>query len=97
MTVEEIFDLTWIDPRFPPPDRGHCEGRADYRQICAHDGTSPGGEGDGILRPALAKLWKTTEQEIRERRFRDGVLPVYKLVDTCAAEFEAYTPYYYST
>jgi carbamoyl-phosphate synthase large subunit len=45
----------------------------------------------------LGELWKCSEQEIRQWRFRDNVLPVYKLVDTCAAEFEAYTPYYYST
>jgi carbamoyl-phosphate synthase large subunit len=34
---------------------------------------------------------------VRARRKELGVLPTYKLVDTCAAEFEAYTPYYYST
>jgi carbamoyl-phosphate synthase large subunit len=45
----------------------------------------------------LAQLWKTTEDEIRKPRFDRGILPVYKLVDTCAAEFEAITPYYYST
>src|SRR5262249_51185110 len=38
-----------------------------------------------------------TEMEIRRLRKELGVVPVYKLVDTCAAEFEAYTPYYYST
>ena len=45
----------------------------------------------------LAEIWKTDEQTIRNYRFEKGILPVYKLVDTCAAEFEAYTPYYYST
>src|SRR5207302_1664948 len=35
--------------------------------------------------------------EIRTKRQSSGVLPTYRLVDTCAAEFEAYTPYYYST
>jgi carbamoyl-phosphate synthase large subunit len=37
------------------------------------------------------------ENEIRQRRISAGVIPTYRLVDTCAAEFEAYTPYYYST
>src|SRR3989338_7195450 len=37
------------------------------------------------------------EDKIRELRKQKGIEPVYKLVDTCAAEFEAYTPYYYST
>jgi carbamoyl-phosphate synthase large subunit len=45
----------------------------------------------------IAQLRKSTEQEIRKLRLSLGVKPVYKLVDTCAAEFEAYTPYYYST
>src|SRR5262249_24353146 len=42
-------------------------------------------------------LWGTSEREVRRARKELGVLPVYKCVDTCAAEFEAYTPYYYST
>ena len=45
----------------------------------------------------LAKIFDTNEQNIREIRSSKGIRPVYKLVDTCAAEFEAYTPYYYST
>jgi len=45
----------------------------------------------------LATLFGTDEQAIREIRGSKGIGPVYKLVDTCAAEFEAYTPYYYST
>ena len=45
----------------------------------------------------IAFATKTTEDEVREYRKKLGIIPVYKLVDTCAAEFEAYTPYYYST
>ncbi|MBW1887843.1 MAG: carbamoyl-phosphate synthase large subunit, partial [Deltaproteobacteria bacterium] len=45
----------------------------------------------------LATLFRTDEQGIRDVRYKKGIEPVYKLVDTCAAEFEAYTPYYYST
>jgi len=45
----------------------------------------------------LAIAMGTTENEIRTQRISAGVLPTYRLVDTCAAEFEAYTPYYYST
>src|SRR4029450_5622993 len=39
----------------------------------------------------------TSEMDVRERRKSLGIVPTYKSVDTCAAEFEAYTPYYYST
>ncbi len=45
----------------------------------------------------LAKIFDTTEDKVRSLRKKMGIKPVFKLVDTCAAEFEAYTPYYYST
>jgi carbamoyl-phosphate synthase large subunit len=45
----------------------------------------------------IAHLTGKTEEEIRAERKRIGLVPSYRLVDTCAAEFEAYTPYYYST
>ncbi len=45
----------------------------------------------------LAHIWQTDESTIRQLRKSFGILPVYKTVDTCAAEFEAETPYFYST
>jgi carbamoyl-phosphate synthase large subunit len=45
----------------------------------------------------LAVANGTSESEIRSKRKAEGITPTYRLVDTCAAEFEAYTPYYYST
>src|SRR5207247_3995271 len=45
----------------------------------------------------IAHLTGQTEEAVRAERKRLGLLPSYRLVDTCAAEFEAYTPYYYST
>lgn len=45
----------------------------------------------------IAHLTRTTEDAVRARRKELGLVPSYRLVDTCAAEFEAYTPYYYST
>ena len=45
----------------------------------------------------IACLTKSTENEIRAKRLAIGLEPSYRLVDTCAAEFEAYTPYYYSS
>jgi carbamoyl-phosphate synthase large subunit len=45
----------------------------------------------------LAHLWGSTEAKVRQLRERWGIEPVFKTVDTCAAEFEAYTPYHYST
>lgn len=51
----------------------------------------------GFSDKQLANIFKTTEKKIRDFRFENGIIPVYKTVDTCAAEFEASTPYHYST
>ncbi len=51
------------------------------------------GFGDG----QLGRLLGASEEDVRARRARAGIIPAFKAVDTCAAEFEAYTPYYYST
>ena len=45
----------------------------------------------------LALWWDSSELEVRNRRKKLGIVATFKQVDTCAAEFEAYTPYYYST
>ncbi len=45
----------------------------------------------------LAKLWGTNEEAVREKRKSFGIKPAVKVVDTCAGEFKAYTPYYYSS
>src|SRR5438309_688421 len=45
----------------------------------------------------LAQIWRTTSASVRLQRARYGVTPVFKRVDTCAAEFESFTPYLYST
>jgi len=45
----------------------------------------------------LAKLWNTSEDEVRKKRKELGVNPAVKVVDTCAGEFKAYTPYYYTS
>ncbi|CAG9619777.1 carbamoyl-phosphate synthase large subunit [Sutcliffiella rhizosphaerae] len=51
----------------------------------------------GFSDKTIAKLWDTTERELYHIRLQHGIAPVYKMVDTCAAEFESSTPYYYGT
>ena len=51
------------------------------------------GFADVTIAGYIGKTW----QEVREMRKGWGIIPTYKMVDTCAAEFEAATPYYYST
>ncbi|MDI6776722.1 MAG: carbamoyl-phosphate synthase large subunit [Syntrophales bacterium] len=97
MDIEEIACLTQIDPWFLSQLRELVEAENILKM------TPPSG---ALLREAkrlgfsdryLGQLWKIPEVEIRRWRFNENIFPVYKLVDTCAAEFEAYTPYYYST
>lgn len=51
----------------------------------------------GFSDPTIAKLWDETSDDVRKLRKENGIIPVYKMVDTCAAEFESSTPYFYST
>jgi carbamoyl-phosphate synthase large subunit len=93
---DEVQRLTGIDPWF----LDQIQQIADMKERI-HDGLS-----DETLREAkrlgfsdarLARLLGTGEAAIRERRTTAGIVPVYKRVDTCAAEFESFTPYLYST
>ena len=95
MTVRQIHELSAIDPWF----------LENIRQIVEEE-SRIATEGLRNLRRAkklgfsdrqIATLTNRTELEIRAARKAAGILPTYRLVDTCAAEFEAYTPYYYST
>ena len=51
----------------------------------------------GFSDPTIADLWQTDADSVRQLRQQNGIVPVYKMVDTCAAEFESQTPYFYST
>lgn len=51
----------------------------------------------GFSDKALAWLWKCGEREVFDKRKELGIFPVYKMIDTCASEFDSYVPYFYST
>jgi carbamoyl-phosphate synthase large subunit len=94
ISVEGIRELTGIDPWF----------LENIRQIVEEETVIANGPFNlrqikqlGFSDRQIAHLTRTNEADVRSKRIRDGVIPTYRLVDTCAAEFEAYTPYYYST
>ncbi|QDS88265.1 Carbamoyl-phosphate synthase large chain [Rosistilla ulvae] len=101
MTIEEIFELTKIDRWFLD----------QLQQIVEHENFLLQAESLESLSPAdlkytkqlgfsdrqLAIIFDSSELKVREYRKEQGVHAVFKSVDTCAAEFEAFTPYYYST
>ncbi|MHB1033929.1 MAG: carbamoyl-phosphate synthase large subunit [Pirellulales bacterium] len=101
MPIEEIHELTGIDPWFLDNLEEIVQLEDELRRRGALHNVS-----DRLLRKAkqfgfsdrqLATIWNMTEMDVRETRKRRGVVATFKAVDTCAAEFEAYTPYYYST
>ncbi|MGE7876988.1 carbamoyl-phosphate synthase large subunit [Peribacillus muralis] len=51
----------------------------------------------GFSDKTIAEIWEVAEMEVYEYRKQQGIIPVYKMVDTCAAEFESETPYFYGT
>ena len=104
-TVDRIFKLTGIDPWFvdnisqivemeraliDSADQFHKKGSLLKESL--HEAKQ-----FGFSDKRLAVLWKTDEDSIRAYRQEAGIRPVYKRVDTCGAEFEAFTPYLYST
>jgi carbamoyl-phosphate synthase large subunit len=97
MTVEEIHALSFIDPWFLREIRKIVELENHARMTHYTEPTLRILKRNGFSDRQLAKLTKRTEDDIRKERHALGVRPVYKRVDTCAAEFEATTPYMYST
>jgi carbamoyl-phosphate synthase large subunit len=101
MSVDEIYDLTGIDPWYLDhilqivEMEDHLRTYADLADL--DDVTLRRAKQYGFSDRQLANIFSCGEMEIREERKRRGVVATFKAVDTCAAEFEAYTPYYYST
>lgn len=100
LSIEEIYELTGIDPWFLEKMQELLEiekflKRTPLRTLTKEQMYAV--KRQGFSDRQIAYATKTSEDEVREYRKQLGVIPVYKTVDTCAAEFEAFTPYYYST
>jgi len=100
-TIEEIHAQTWIDPWF----LNNMQQLLNTEKAIAELATNEAGlkaelrsfKQAGFSDKRIGELVGRSETEIRNLRRSLGIHPVFKLVDTCAAEFEAYTPYLYST
>jgi carbamoyl-phosphate synthase large subunit len=100
MSVEEIYELTAIDPWFLDKMQELLESENFLKRTPLKDITADKlrfVKQQGFSDRQIAFATGKTEDEVRDYRKVLGIIPVYKLVDTCAAEFEALTPYYYST
>jgi carbamoyl-phosphate synthase large subunit len=106
MGVDEVYGLSKIDPWFLRQIKQITDLEKQLRDQGASILSNASMALDHPLRQAkeygfsdrrLARLFTTTEDAVRKTRYALGILPVFKTVDTCAAEFEAHTPYLYST
>jgi carbamoyl-phosphate synthase large subunit len=101
MSQEQIHELTRIDPWFLDQLDGIVKFEEELRAVAdwqhVDSVTIRKAKQYGFSDRQLATLWRTSEMDVRALRKSRGIVPTYKSVDTCAAEFEAYTPYYYST
>ena len=99
-TVEEIFSFTKIDPWFLNNIKDFVEFEKEFKNLKLDDlGFEKLIEAKklGYSDVQLAYLCSSSENDVRKLREKLGINATFKTVDTCAAEFEAYTPYYYST
>lgn len=102
LMIEEVQQLSYFDPWFLVKIRNIVRMESRLREGAVIIDTE---EGTDLLRDAkhfgftdrtIAELTGRTEMGIRARRKSVGIVPTYKIVDTCAAEFESRTPYFYS-
>jgi carbamoyl-phosphate synthase large subunit len=97
MPREEIFELSRIDPWFIDAVAGVVEAERWVTLAPLGEEFFRSAKSMGFSDRRIAELRACDEQTVARERRGYGVNPVFKLVDTCAAEFEAFTPYFYST
>ncbi|HET9984726.1 MAG TPA: carbamoyl-phosphate synthase large subunit [Longimicrobiales bacterium] len=97
-TISELYDITAIDPWFLGQLAELVEAERTYHRLphVGHDELRRM-KRLGFSDRALGKLRGESERDVRERRWALGVRPTYQMVDTCAGEFPAATPYLYSS
>jgi carbamoyl-phosphate synthase large subunit len=99
-SVEDLFDLTKIDPWFLTQLQQIVEMQRELAQEDLASITTAllrDAKRMGFSDPRIAELLGSTENKVRAKRQVAHIIPVYKRVDTCSAEFESQTPYLYST
>jgi len=101
MSVEEIHQRTKIDPWFIRAIEELVEVEKELHATGSLEAVTPElmlkAKQHGFVDRQLGNIWNVPMEEVRKLRKQMGIEAVFKSVDTCAAEFEAYTPYYYST
>ncbi len=97
MGLQEIAELSGIDPWFLEQIRELVEEEARLATQPKHPLALARAKRKGFSDRQIASLWGLSQEEVRSLRSERNLGPSYRLVDTCAGEFAAYTPYYYSS
>ncbi len=97
ISLDAVARSTRIDPWFLDQIRATVDARIELEASEPTADTLRHAKRSGFSDAQLAYLWHTTEDEVRSHRANNSVAVTYKTVDTCAAEFRAATPYFYST
>ena len=100
MSVEEIFNITKIDRWFLNNIREILELEEKIKNLNGNNldsGLILAAKKHGLSDITIGALSSKTEDQVRDFRIKNNLVPCFKMVDTCAAEFEAFTPYLYST
>lgn len=95
--IDTIHDITKIDKWFLHKIKNITDVELRLTQESLTPRLLVAAKDVGLADRSIAEITGKTPDEVRTMRISDGILPRYKMVDTCAAEFEAATPYYYST
>lgn len=96
-SIEELSELTKIDLFFLDKLLHIVELENELAQHVKDTDVLKKAKQNGFSDKKIAALWSMTEKEVSDFRHEEKIIPVYKMVDTCAAEFESQTPYFYST
>ena len=94
---EKIYDLTKIDLFFIRKMKNIVDMELELKNNPNNEKVLKSAKILGFSDKWIAKMWNVTEGEIRAFRKLHNIKPVYKMIDTCASEFESYIPYFYST
>ena len=92
-----IYDATKIDMLFLEKIRNIVKTENKLKEHIGDIGTLYKAKKMGFSDGYIGRLWSMTEEEIFDIREKQGIFPVYKMIDSCASEFESYIPYFYST
>ncbi|MEE1330408.1 MAG: carbamoyl-phosphate synthase (glutamine-hydrolyzing) large subunit, partial [Acutalibacteraceae bacterium] len=92
-----IYDATKIDMLFLEKIRNIVKTENKLKEHIGDIGTLYKAKKMGFSDGYIGRLWGMTEEEIFDIREKQGIFPVYKMIDSCASEFESYIPYFYST